>query len=98
MVCPATTAAVSGRPFAAASDLVVKLFAAEIDQRVSPGWTVCATKAPAEAGRNRAMTARAVALVKRRRKLYPFRRIERGFAVTAAGPCRTRAAMFTCSC
>src|SRR3954452_13852203 len=92
MAWPAATAAVSGRTFAAASDLVVKLLAAAIDQRVSPGCTVCATKAPAEAGRNRAMSARAVALVRRRRKLYPFRRIERGFAVTPAGPCRARAA------
>jgi hypothetical protein len=37
IVVPATTCAVSGSPLAAASERVVKLLAAAIDQSVSPG-------------------------------------------------------------
>ena len=43
MLVPATTCASSERPFAAASARVVKLLAAAIDQRVSPGSTVWTT-------------------------------------------------------
>ena len=37
---PRITLLFSERPFAAASARVVKLLAAAMDQRVSPGWTV----------------------------------------------------------
>src|SRR4051794_35121657 len=97
IVCPATTSAVAGRPFAAASDRVVKLLAAAIDQRVSPGWTVCATYAPAEAGASRATSAAMAAPSVERRNGYPSRWIEGGFAVTQGRPCRARAAMSTCT-
>jgi hypothetical protein len=48
IVLPSTTFEFSERPFAAASARVVKLFAAAMDHRLSPGWTTCGT--PAEAG------------------------------------------------
>src|SRR3954471_2079081 len=47
IVAPRTTGEVSLSPFAAASDRVVKLFAAAIDHRVSPGWTTWGTLADA---------------------------------------------------
>src|SRR3954447_1409816 len=47
-VLPRTTCESSDKPFAAASERVVKLFAAAIDHRLSPGWTTWGT--PAEAG------------------------------------------------
>src|SRR5215204_373918 len=80
-VCPATTCAVSGTPFAAASDRVVKLLAAAIDQSVSPGWTVWATDASAAAGANRVASAAKAAPMMGRRKVYPFPRTGRGFVV-----------------
>src|SRR5437763_16023107 len=46
-VVPATTGEVSDRPLAAANERVVKLLAAAIDHRVSPGWTTCGTAAAA---------------------------------------------------
>jgi hypothetical protein len=49
IVLPATTWASSGRPFAAASERVVKLLAAAIENSVSPGCTVCGTLAAAGA-------------------------------------------------
>src|SRR4051794_32699275 len=49
IVPPSTTFDVSLRPLAAASERVVKLFAAAIDHKVSPGWTTWGTFA--EAGR-----------------------------------------------
>ena len=49
MVEPSTTFASGESPFAAARALVVRLLAAAMDQRVSPGWTVCATEALAGA-------------------------------------------------
>src|SRR3954466_4757857 len=51
IVEPRTTGDVSLRPLAAASERVVKLLAAAIDQRVSPGWTTCGTLALAAAGK-----------------------------------------------
>src|SRR3954452_4694536 len=51
IVAPSTTGEVSLRPFAAASDRVVKLFAAAIDHRVSPGWTTWGTLALAAGGK-----------------------------------------------
>ena len=50
--CRATTCASSGSPLAAASARVVKLLAAAIDHRVSPGCTVCGAPATARCGRN----------------------------------------------
>src|SRR3954466_11705510 len=51
IVEPRTTGDVSLRPLAAATERVVKLFAAAIDHRLSPGWTTCGTLAPAAAGK-----------------------------------------------
>src|SRR5437773_10587185 len=49
IVEPSTTLAVSGSPLKAATVRVVRLLRAAIDQRVSPGWTVTETAAPAGA-------------------------------------------------
>src|SRR6476661_3896080 len=51
IVAPRTTGEVSLRPLAAASERVVKLLAAAIDHRVSPGWTTWGTLADAAAGK-----------------------------------------------
>ncbi len=51
MVEPITTCASGEIPFTAATVRVVRLFAAAMDHRVSPGWTVWGTEAWAEAGR-----------------------------------------------
>src|SRR5215208_5724527 len=57
MVLPRITFESGDRPLAAATELVVMLFAAAIDQRVSPGWTVWATEALAGAQAARAASA-----------------------------------------
>src|SRR3954466_6884639 len=49
IVLPSTTFESGESPFAAATELVVMLFAAAIDHSVSPGWTVCGTDALAGA-------------------------------------------------
>src|SRR4051794_23852527 len=51
IVAPRTTGEVSLRPLAAATDRVVKLFAAAIDHSVSPGWTTWGTLALAAGGK-----------------------------------------------
>src|SRR5215211_1014521 len=85
IVCPRTTLAVSGRPLAAASERVVKLFAAAIDQTVSPGPTVCATRAQAGAASISVSVAARAAIRKERRNEYPF-------SSTVPGPSRSRRA------
>src|SRR4051795_3384216 len=50
IVLPRTTCAFSDRPLKAATVRVVRLLAAAIDHRVSPGATTCGTAAPALAG------------------------------------------------
>src|SRR4051794_14757805 len=95
IVWPVTTCAVSASPLAAASDRVVKLLAAAIDQRVSPGCTVCATDAPDEAGVSSRTSAAKATPRTERRKVYPSRRIAAGFAVTRSAPCRRGVAMST---
>src|SRR5215208_1197631 len=57
MVLPRITFESGDRPLAAATELVVMLFAAAIDQRVSPGWTVWGTEALAGAQATRAASA-----------------------------------------
>src|SRR4051794_18744244 len=64
IVEPSTTGEVSLSPFAAASERVVKLLAAAIDQRVSPGWTTCGTLA--EAGRTESRKREIVSRGRRR--------------------------------
>src|SRR3954470_13412725 len=82
IVWPVTTCDVSDSPLAAASARVVKLLAAAIDQRVSPGCTVCATNALDVAGANSVASAAMATPRMERRKMYPSRRIVRAFAVT----------------
>src|SRR4051794_1724817 len=95
IVWPVTTWAVSASPLAAASDRVVKLLAAAIDQSVSPGWTVCATNALDVAGASSVTSAAMATPRMERRKMYPSRRIRRGFAVTRTAPCHRGVAMST---
>src|SRR3954464_5485679 len=57
-VLPSTTCELSDRPLKAATVRVVRLLAAAIDHRVSPGWTVCGTVAEAVAGSARVAAKR----------------------------------------
>src|SRR5215211_2281519 len=86
IVCPRTTLAVSGRPLAAASERVVKLFAAAIDQSVSPGPTVCATRAQAGAASISVSVAARAAIRKERRNEYLFLRLCRALRGPARRP------------
>src|SRR3954447_10330420 len=67
MVLPSTTCELSDSPLYAATVRVVRLLAAAIDHRVSPGCTTCGTAAPAGATNTRAK--RRANRVKRRKAM-----------------------------
>src|SRR5436305_12281816 len=88
IVWPATTCASTGKPLNAATVRVVRLLAAEIDQRVSPALTVCGTAAPALGGSPTAIPASSIAPMPLHRMAPPLSVIGRStcFGRLAAPP------------